>query len=84
MENDMQSSTFAGSASTGAGARGRAPRRDAGREGGAPAWLALLQLPAFVAALDRPARHVVYCVPDPVAPDPIHVAHAPSRLTDAG
>ncbi|MCD4551069.1 protein-methionine-sulfoxide reductase heme-binding subunit MsrQ, partial [Burkholderia pseudomallei] len=29
MENDMQSSTFAGSASPGAGARGRAPRRDA-------------------------------------------------------
>ncbi|CAJ6827844.1 sulfite oxidase subunit YedZ [Burkholderia pseudomallei] len=71
MKNDMQSSTFAGSASPGAGARGRAPRRDAGRAGGAPGWLAPVKIAAFVAALYPLARIVFFGVTDRLGANPI-------------
>ncbi|ALX41265.1 protein-methionine-sulfoxide reductase heme-binding subunit MsrQ [Burkholderia humptydooensis] len=70
MENDMQPSTFAGT-TAGAGARGRAPQRNAGRAGGAPRWLAPVKIAVFVAALYPLARIVFFGMTDQLGANPI-------------
>lgn len=67
----MQPSTFAGSASPGAGARRRAPRRDAGRAVGAPRWLAPVKIAVFVASLYPLARIVFFGMTDRLGANPI-------------